>query len=114
MRIRILALAGALALLGACSPSIGVQQRCERDGNTQQDCACFAGVLQAGLSQPQLEAFARLQTVAAEGDNPDEREAARRTIGIDGGLKIAAAAAQCNVTRGWFEDQGSRQAAERP
>jgi hypothetical protein len=101
----------AAALLAGCSPSIGIQQRCERDGNAQADCACFAGALQAALSQPQLEAFARLQTVDPEADNPDEREAARRTIGIDGGLKIAAAAAQCNVTRGWFEDRGSRAAS---
>ncbi|MBL8548676.1 MAG: hypothetical protein JNJ73_01730 [Hyphomonadaceae bacterium] len=105
--MRILVAAAALALIAGCSPSIGIQQRCEQDGNTQQDCTCFAGVLQAGLSEPQLAAFARLQTVDPQTDNQDEREAARRTIGLDGGLKIAAAAAQCNVTKGWFQDRQS-------
>jgi hypothetical protein len=98
-------LAAGAVLLAACSPQVGIQQRCEHDGNAQADCACFAGVLAASLTQPQMDAFARLQTVDPANDDEAQREAARRTIGLDGGLKIAGAAAQCHVTKGWFEER---------
>ncbi|MGE0830035.1 MAG: hypothetical protein AB7O04_11880 [Hyphomonadaceae bacterium] len=109
MRMWVLA---ALALTGAaagCSPQVQIQQRCEADGNAPADCACFTGALQAALSEPQMQAFARLQSVPAETDNEAEREAARRTLGLDGGVRVAAAAFQCGVTRGWFNEDAARE-----
>ena len=42
-------------------------------------------------------------------DDQDQREAARRTLGLDGGFKIAGAAMQCHVTQGWFEDRSAKE-----
>lgn len=98
--IFILAALGGAVLLAGCSPQTRIQSACERNGNSAMACRCFADELGRNLSQPQLEAFARLQTDQSSADNEATQEAMSRTLGLDGAMAVAAAAKRCEIQSG--------------
>jgi hypothetical protein len=96
------AAAFALAFMASCtqSPESRIVALCTADGsNTRETCECFANSVKESMTEQELNAFA--EAVQDNGmDDEATQQRLQQQIGVNGMMKIAAAAKNCSMGAG--------------